>query len=163
MFQNILLAVDGSPVSRRAARHGINLAKALSARVTVLTVSIPWVAHFARELAVVIPEVIIPKAQYDDKRETTAVCILHNVVAEARSAGVEARSLHRCNSEPYRAIVDSARHEACDLIVMGSHCERAFSGALPGSETMKVLAHTSVPVLVYRDNKMASRSAYGAN
>ena len=33
---------------------------------------------------------------------------------------------------------------------MGSHCEPGFAGSLLGSETMKVITHTSIPVLVYR-------------
>lgn len=150
MFTNILLAVDGSAVSRRAARHGIELAQALAARVTVLTVTTPWAAYFARELAVVIPGVVIPQGDYDYKRESIAACVLQDVVADAHSARVEVRPLHRCNRDPYRAIVETAKHEGCDLIVMGSHCDQGFSGALLGSETMKVMTHTSTPVLVYR-------------
>jgi nucleotide-binding universal stress UspA family protein len=132
MFTNILLPVDGS---------------------AVLTVTTPWAAYFSRELAVIIPDVVIPQPDYDDKRETIAACILQNVVADAHSARVEVRSLHRCNSDPYRAIIETAEREGCDLIVMGSHRERAFTGALLGSETMKVMTHTSTPVLVYRENE----------
>ena len=73
-------------------------------------------------------------------------------MADAHSARVEVRSLHRCNSDPYRVIIETAEREGCDLIVMGSHCEPSFSGALLGSETMKVMTHTSTPVLVYREN-----------
>jgi nucleotide-binding universal stress UspA family protein len=153
MFTNILLAVDGSAASLRAARHGIELAQALSARVTVLTVTTPWAAYFSRELAVVIPEVVIAKGEYDYKRETTTACILQNVVADAHSARVDVRSLHRCDPDPYRAIIETVEREGCDLIVMGSHCERGFSGALLGSETMKVMTHTSTPVLVYREKE----------
>ena len=153
MFTNILLAVDGSAGSLRAARHGIELAQALSARVTVLTVITPWAAYFSRELAVVIPEVVIAKGEYDYKRETIAACILQNVVADAHSARVDVRSRHRCDPDPYRAIIETVEREGCDLIVMGSHCERGFSGALLGSETMKVMTHTSTPVLVYRENE----------
>ena len=151
MFTNILLPVDGTSSSLRAARQGIQLAKILSAKVTVLTVTTPWAAYFARELAVVIPEVVIPKGEYDYKRETAAACILNNVVAEARSSGVQAaKSLHRCHRNPYLAIVDVAEHEGCDLIVMGSHCDKNIGASLLGSETVKVMAHTSIPVLVYR-------------
>jgi nucleotide-binding universal stress UspA family protein len=150
VFTNILLPVDGATTSLRAARHGIQLAKILSAKVTVLTVTTPWAAYFARELAVVIPEVVIPKGDYDYKRETIASCILQNVVAEARLAGVQVKSHHRCHRDPYRAIIDTAKHEACDLIVMGSDYDTAFVGTLPRSETMKVMTHTSIPVLVYR-------------
>ena len=119
----------------------------------MLTVTTPWAAHFARELAVVIPEVVIPQADYDYKRESIAACILQNVVADAHSAHVEVRSLHRCDRDPYRAIIEAAEREGCDLIVMGSHCERGFSGVLLGSETMKVLTHTNTPVLVYREQQ----------
>jgi nucleotide-binding universal stress UspA family protein len=156
MFSNILLAVDGSAASRRAARHGIELAKALSAKVTVLTVTVPWETYFSREPAVVIPEVVIPQKVYDDKRGTIAACILQDVVADAHSARVKVRALHRCNRDPYRAIIETAKHEGCDLIIVGSHCEPGFTGALLGSETMKILAHTGTPVLVYRQNQAAA-------
>jgi nucleotide-binding universal stress UspA family protein len=152
MFTNILLPVDGSPPSLRAARRGIQLAKRLSAKVTVLTVTTPWAAYFSRELAVVIPEVVVPQGEYDYKRETIAACILQNVVAEARTAAVQVMPMHRCHRDPYRAIIDTAEHEGCDLIVMGSHCEKGLMGALVGSETIKVVTHTSIPVLVYREN-----------
>jgi nucleotide-binding universal stress UspA family protein len=153
MFSNILLPVDGSAASLRAARHGIELAQALSAKVTVLTVTTPWAAYFSRELAVVIPEVVIPQPDYDDKRESIAARILQNVVADAHSARVEVRSLHRCDRDPYRAIIETVNREGCDLIVMGSHCELGFTGGLLGSETMKVMTHTTTPVLVYRESE----------
>jgi nucleotide-binding universal stress UspA family protein len=152
MFTNILLAVDGSGASLGAAHHGIKLASTLKARVTVVTVTIPWATYFSRELAVVAPGVVIPKTEYDYKRETLAACILQNVATYARCAGVGVRTVHRSHQEPYQAIIEAAVHERCDLIVMGSHCDRGLSGVLLGSETMKVLTHTGIPVLVYRQN-----------
>ena len=152
MFTNILLPVDGTSPSLRAARQGIQLAKTLSATVTVLTVTTPWAAYFTRELAAVVPEVVIPKVEYDYKRETTAACILQNVVADARCCGVQAKSLHRCHRDPYRAIIDVAEHEGCDLIVMGCHRDKGIGTPLLGSETMKVMTHSSIPLLVYRLN-----------
>jgi nucleotide-binding universal stress UspA family protein len=152
MFTNILLPVDGSPPSLRAARRGIQLAKTLSAKVTVLTVTTPWAAYFSRELAVVIPEVVIPQGEYDYKRETIAACVLQNVVGEAHAAGVMVTSVHRCHRDPYRAIIEVAERKGCDLIVMGSHREKGITGSLVGSETIKVVTHTNIPVLVYREN-----------
>ena len=52
--------------------------------------------------------------------------------------------------DPYAAILDAARKEGCDLIVMGSHGRRELTELLLGSETMKVLTHSEMPVLVYR-------------
>ena len=150
VFSNILLPVDGASTSLRAARHGIQLAQILSAKVTVLTVTTPWAGYFARELAVVIPEVVIPKSEYDYKRETTAACILQHVVTEARLGGVDVKSLHRCHRDPYQAIIATAEHEGCDLIVMGSDGDTGLVGTLLGSETTKVMTHSPIPVLIYR-------------
>ena len=150
VFTNILLPVDGASTSLRAARHGIQLAQMLSAKVTVLTVTTPWAAYFARELAVVIPEVVIRKSEYDYKRETTAACILQHVVAEARLSGVDVRSQHRCHRDPYQAIIATAEHEGCDLIVMGSDGDTGLVGTLLGSEITKVMTHSPIPVLIYR-------------
>ena len=53
-------------------------------------------------------------------------------------------------AEPYRAIIDAAHAKDCDLIVMASHGRRGVSALLLGSETVKVLTHSTIPVLVYR-------------
>ncbi len=152
MFRNILLAVDGTEPSRRAVQHAIELARSLRARLTVLTVTIPWAARFARELAVVVPDVIIPKTEYDRKSEATAACVLQDVAADARCAGVSVKALHCSHLNPSLAIVATAEKEGCDLIVTGSHQAPDFTGALLGSEAMKVLAGATGPVLVCRDN-----------
>jgi nucleotide-binding universal stress UspA family protein len=150
MFSNILLAVDGSDLSLRAARHGIELAAAVNARVIVVSVTIPWAAYFSREPAAVVPDAIVPEIAYEARREAIAARTLQGVVAEAERVGVAAKAVHRTERDPYRAIIDVAQRERCDLIVMGSHGHRGITGALLGSETMKVLAHAEVPVLVHR-------------
>ena len=50
---------------------------------------------------------------------------------------------------PWQAIIQAAKDNDCDLVVMASHGLRGVSAIL-GSETLKVLTHTSVPILVYR-------------
>jgi nucleotide-binding universal stress UspA family protein len=150
MFSNILLAVDGSDLSLRAARHGIGLAAALKARVTVVSVTIPWAAYFAREPAAVVPDAVVPEIAYEARREAIAARMLQGVVGEAERAGVAAKAVHRTARDPYRAIIDVAQRERCDLIVMGSHGHRGITGVMLGSEAMKVLAHAEVPVLVHR-------------
>jgi len=54
------------------------------------------------------------------------------------------------HEHPYRAIIDTAASKGCDLIAMASHGRRGVSAVLIGSETVKVLTHSSTPVLVYR-------------
>jgi nucleotide-binding universal stress UspA family protein len=149
MFKNILLAVDGSEIAQHAAEQGMMLANRLGATVTIVTVTLPWDAYFSRELAVVIPDVVIPQAEYEKKRETTATEVMRQVWTEARSAGLSPVAQHRCHRRPYQAIIDVAVETGCDLIVAGSHCDRGLGG-LPGSETMKIVTHTTIPVLIYR-------------
>jgi len=72
MYKNILLPIDASQLSLRAAQHGIELAKALNARVTAIMVTAPWVTQFAREPAVVIPGVVVPQTEYDLRTEQAA-------------------------------------------------------------------------------------------
>ena len=54
------------------------------------------------------------------------------------------------SGEPYRTIIDTAKARGCDLIAMASHGRRGVSALLLGSETTKVLTHSTIPVLVYR-------------
>jgi nucleotide-binding universal stress UspA family protein len=55
-----------------------------------------------------------------------------------------------CEQHIYQAIIDAASARTCDLIVMASHGRRGVSAVVLGSETVKVLTHSKIPVLVYR-------------
>ena len=72
----------------------------------MLTVTTPWAAYFSRELAAVVPD--IPQGDYDNKRQNIAAGILQNVVSDAHALDVQAKPLHRCHRDPYRAIIDTA-------------------------------------------------------
>ena len=74
---------------------------------------------------------------------------LDNIKNNAVEAGVDCATLCIEHDKPYQAIVDTAKKQGCDLVVMASHGLRGVSAIL-GSETLKVLTHTSVPILVYR-------------
>ncbi|HWE20872.1 MAG TPA: universal stress protein [Hyphomicrobiaceae bacterium] len=150
MYRSILLPIDGSQLSLRAARRGIELASALHARVTAILVTTPWATQFAREPAVVVPGVVVPQTEYDLRTEQAACNCLRVVTDEARSAGVRSKALHVRHRDPYVAIIDAARKEGCDLIVMASHGRLGLTELLLGSETVRVLTHSEIPVLVYR-------------
>ena len=51
---------------------------------------------------------------------------------------------------PYQGIIDAARKKKCDLILMASHGRGELATLILGSVTQKVLAHSKIPVLVYR-------------
>ena len=150
MYSHILLPIDGTEPSERAARRGIELAKALKAKVTVVTVTTPWATQFSRELAVVIPDVVAPEREYERKAHAAAEAVLGRISVVAATADVPCKAIHVRHREPSLAILGAASREGCDLIVMGSQASGGITGALLGSETLEVLTHGKTPVLVYR-------------
>ena len=144
MYKHILLPTDGSDLSKAAMKHGIALAKAIGARVTALVVSTPL------NSLVVDPSIVSGALdQYKALVVEQTAKYLDNISHSAREAGVECDTLCVEHDKPYEAIVDTAKKHGCDLVLMASHGLRGVSAIL-GSETLKVLTHTSVPILVYR-------------
>jgi nucleotide-binding universal stress UspA family protein len=72
------------------------------------------------------------------------------VSAAAKAAGVPCETLRMEHGQVYQAIIDTASSRGCDLILMASHGRRGVSAVVLGSETVKVLTHSKIPVLVYR-------------
>jgi nucleotide-binding universal stress UspA family protein len=70
--------------------------------------------------------------------------------AARRASGTVTRRVCDFSDQPYEAIIAAARKNKCELIVMASHGWRGLKGFLLGSETQKVLTHSTVPVLVVR-------------
>jgi nucleotide-binding universal stress UspA family protein len=121
----------------------------MGARVTVVTVTTPWAVQFAREPAVLVPEVVVPENDYELRVKTAAAGILRSVADKAQFAGVECSTLQCRHRDPYQAILEAAAKERCDLIIVGSHGRRGIAGVLIGSEATKVISHSTLPVLVY--------------
>src|SRR4029077_18228117 len=63
---------------------------------------------------------------------------------------VECETIQVEHEHPYQAIIDTADAKGCDLIVMASHGRHGISAIVLGSETVKVLTHCKIPVLVHR-------------
>ena len=68
----------------------------------------------------------------------------------ASAAGLICETLHVMHEQPYQAIIEVAAEKNCDLIVMASHGRRGIAAVVLGSETVKVLTHSTIPVLVFR-------------
>ena len=147
MFRNILVPTDGSPLSRKAIRGAVQLAKEQKSRVTALFVSPPYNPRVSDDATVV--HVISPR-DYEARMRKVASQHLGAVEKAAAAAGVSCDAVHAYNDFPYEEIVRAARRRKCDLIYMASHGRRGISRLLLGSETSKVLAHSSIPVLVVR-------------
>jgi nucleotide-binding universal stress UspA family protein len=145
MYTNILIPTDGSEVSGKAVDHGIALAKRIGAKVTVLTV-LPDFHTFTTDTQMIKDT----PAQYKTRMQQRAEKLLGAVIHAAQAAGVACEGVHVENESPYRAIIDTAVSKGCDLIVMASHGRHGISAIVLGSETVKVLTHSKIPVLVHR-------------
>jgi nucleotide-binding universal stress UspA family protein len=88
--------------------------------------------------------------QYAKRTAALAARYLDSAKEIALMAGVRCETLHVEYEHPYLAIIETAAKQACDLIVMASHGRRGLSAVVLGSETTKVLTHSTIPVLVVR-------------
>jgi nucleotide-binding universal stress UspA family protein len=145
MFKRILLPTDGSEQSQRAILAGVSFAKELGAEVIGLTV-IPKFHTFTYKTEMLEES----KEEFALDSQQRAAQYLEFIADAARQAGVPCKLEQAVSDDPYEVIIETARDRQCDLIAMGSHGRRGVKGLLLGSETQKVLVHSSVPVLVYR-------------
>ena len=145
MFKHILIPTDGSDLSRKAILYGVQLAKESGAKVTGLTVTEPY--QPAGMDTVFIP---MDEGDYEEQSRVLSEKAVEQVKIAAQAAGVPCETIREIHDQPYRAIIDAAHALGCDLIVMASHGRRGIAALLLGSETVKVLTHSTIPVLVYR-------------
>ena len=145
MFTHILIATDGSELADKAVGQGLALAGKLGAKVTAVTVTLPWSSTASGEWPMVFPV-----EEYERAAAATAQRILRAVAEKAKAAGVACDTVHVQDQYAAEGIVGEAKNRKCDLIVMASHGRHGIAAVVLGSETVKVLTHGSVQVLIYR-------------
>jgi nucleotide-binding universal stress UspA family protein len=144
MFKKILLPTDGSELSAKAIEGGLAFAKALKANVVGLTVVEPYSYSNLSEYR---PETL---DDYEQRMMKAAAERLGKVADSAAKASVPFETVTVKSFSPFEAIIDTAKSKGCDVIFMASHGRRGLSAVLLGSETQKVLTHSTIPVMVYR-------------
>jgi nucleotide-binding universal stress UspA family protein len=151
MYKHILLPTDGSILSQQAIHSGVLFARNTGATITGVHV-IPrqrqdrleaWMHH---------------DTDYAKKREALfekfANEYLSYISNSALAEGIPCACRLVKADEAYQAIVNTAEHEHCDLIYMASHGWKGDSAVMLGSETLKVLLHSKIPVLVHKPNTL---------
>jgi nucleotide-binding universal stress UspA family protein len=143
MYKHILIPIDGSELSMRAAKAGIELAKLSQGKVSALHVISPFhnIAYMGSILAA--SEIV-----YNAEAQENGERYLAQVKALADAAGVPYEGEASFGDQPFELIVQAIKDKQCDLVVMGSHGWRGMTRLLLGSETQKVLLRSDVPVLV---------------
>ena len=147
MYQKILIATDGSTLSRKAVSSGLQLAALTGADIVVLKVVPRYpVSYFEGGVALSVDNVADVEKQWAD----AAMAVVDKVKDAAVAEGIRAKAMTVSSDFTAEAIINAAKKHKCDLIVMASHGRRGMKRLLMGSETMHVLTHSHIPVLVLR-------------
>ena len=144
MFKRILVPTDGSDITEKAVTTTITLAKALSAAVYTISVKEPFPYSAISEMQPTPPQ------EFFDAQERIAAARVKAVSDACAAAGLSCQGHTVEALHPWEAIIDHATRMDCDLLVMASHGRRGMVALLLGSETQKVLTHSTIPVLVVR-------------
>src|SRR5690606_16905620 len=152
MFKHLLVPTDGSALSQETVLSAVQFAAETGAKVTFLYVRPDYPVSYFGEGALVDPTT--PES-FADMTGKVADEILERSAAVAKAKGVPSTGRSLVNDLPYEGIIETATTEGCDLIFMASHGRRGLVGLLLGSETQKVLTHSTIPVLVYRSPEKA--------
>jgi nucleotide-binding universal stress UspA family protein len=148
MYKRILIATDGSALAKKAEVTGLELAKTLNAEAMAVTVTEPVEALSMSALAE--RSMSNPIGDYDECVKAAVNQIFFRVGETAMRLGIACGTLHVKDKYPADGIVETARENGCDLIVMSSHGRRGISGVLLGSQANKVVSLSDRPVLICR-------------
>jgi nucleotide-binding universal stress UspA family protein len=144
MYKHILVALDGSECSHKALDMAVGLAKEQAARCTVCTVV--DVVRAASSMTFATGDLVnqwIATLNEDARR------IESEAIAKYADSGVviETKVLE---GYPSSAILDVAKNEKADLIVMGSHGRTGLKRLWLGSVAESVVQEATIPILIVR-------------
>ena len=147
MYRRILVATDGSALSKKAVRSSIELAAATGAELVALHVIPRYpVSYFDGSISVSTDDIARTEKHWAEQGQA----VVDKARDAAQAEGVKAKAVTTRSDLVAEAIMAAAKKHKCDLVVMASHGRRGLKRVLLGSETQHVLTHSSIPVLVLR-------------
>ncbi|MDY7578946.1 universal stress protein [Herbaspirillum sp. RTI4] len=145
MLKTILLATDGSELSKKASQAAIDFARGYGSTIIGLSV------------VETVPVFVMPEmgtgmdwAAIEEQIQAQSDATLKALTAMAQKAGVPCEVYTVKGQHPYEEILKYAELHHCDTIFMASHGRKGLDKFILGSETQKVLTHSKVPVLVFK-------------
>lgn len=147
MYQRILVATDGSTLSKKAVKDAIALAASLEAGLVALNIVPRYPMSYFEGGANISPQEV---GRIEKDWADRGQAIVDAVCKSAEAAGVKAKAVVVKSDLVAASILAAAKKNKSDLIVMASHGRKGISRILLGSETQQVLTHSGIPVLVLR-------------
>jgi len=145
MFKTILVPTDGSELSAKAINTAIDFAKVGGGKIVGLSVAEPYPFTPLAEGAMAADPGI-----YEESMLAMARQNVQQIADAAAVAGVPCEVVVTQSFTPSEEIINTAQKHGCDAIFMSSHGRKGLSKLFVGSETQKVLAHSTLPVLILR-------------
>src|SRR6266478_3213395 len=152
MFKKILVGTDFSEASDEARRVAIELARRLGAELEIVHVEEPLPAYAFAEGALLD----LPRLQ--EEVRTWAERQLEDLARGARASGVSTTTAVLLGV-PANTIVEAARTERADLIVVGTHGRTGLERVLLGSVAERVVRNAPCAVLTVRQTPDATQGA----
>jgi nucleotide-binding universal stress UspA family protein len=145
MFKHILIPTDGSESSQRAVALGVALAKSVGAKVTGFFAAPPATPIVYRHH---LPVGLMQPADHEQLIEKAVAEHLGFIEKAANEAGVPFEGAHHTDDYPAHGILEHARKNGCDLIVMGTRGHGALHDIFIGSVTQSVVHKAKIPVMI---------------
>lgn len=143
MFKTILVPTDGSPLAEKAVAAAIKFAKEIDGKIIGISVAEPH------------PSALLSDSDFfgsthEAKARDLAQEHVQRIAVAASAENVPCETVAVHAIRPYEEILNAAGKYNCDVIFMASHGRKGLPGLFVGSETQKVLTHSTIPVLVFR-------------
>ncbi|HOB65300.1 universal stress protein [Ottowia sp.] len=147
MYNRILVATDGSKLSKKAVDSAIGLAALCGAELIALKVVPRYPqSYFEGSIPLSAEDVARVEKQWADDGQN----VLDVVKKSADAKGVKVKTVLAKSDVVSDALIAGAKKHKADIIVMASHGRKGVKRLLLGSETQQVLTHSEIPVLVLR-------------
>ena len=149
MIKKILVAIDGSNLAYESLDYALDLARKYSAEVIVLTV-IQMPSDSVLEQGTAFTP--ISSQSYREKLENYHKEILSEAAKKAKKSSPQIRFTTKLvEGRPADKIVETAKLESCDLIVMGSRGLGGIKEFFLGSVSDRVADEAPCPVLIIKN------------
>lgn len=145
MYRHLLVPIDNTDLSTVTVGRAVEFACSIGARITFFHAASDHASSLRGEAEIVR---LTSPDDYNYNFKGRARELLTKAESAARALGVPCSSTSTLSDTPYMAIIAAARSEGCDLIFMASHGRRSTLGMMLGSQTLKVLINSEIPVLV---------------
>lgn len=145
MYRHLLVPIDNTDLSTVTIGRAVEFAMTVGARITFFHAQEDYSGLLGGDAEIV--RLTAPE-DYNYAYQGRPRELLTKAESAARARGVPCTSQTVVSDTPYAAIIEAARDAECDLIFMASHGRRSTLGMMLGSQTLKVLINSEIPVLV---------------